>query len=322
MPTYHFTPGQRAALRDMAPEAYNPAGKVPRWQSDERDADVIPKEQKQIAGVTVDVYAGRNEPAGIASVKLECVKKAIEGLQSAGIMFADADVQEFRVVLYASETSRINGLPSRGVVWFDDDTAPKPVVMLQLGTRIMTHVMAGGSDGAGDATGSPPRIVADRIYDYYKKTLTGAPVERSILAQIYHEFGHIFHQLTGPAGYGLGADLVAGIGAGATGSLEHQFWHRSVPTARSIGKKYVSEYSGNGQLNEFVAEVFSGLMMGVDWNAVSPNVMGLYRELSGPTARPTKTLSRMKDFITQKCRCDGAYQTRTGEGAKIYFTRM
>lgn len=321
MPNYSFTAAQKTALRGMAPEANSPSGETPMWQNNERAAGVAPKEQKRIAGVTVEVYAGSSEPAGIASVKLECVKKAIEGLQSAGLMFADGDVQEFRVVLYGSDFGRAMALPSRGVVWFDDDASPKPVVMLQLGTRLMTHVIAGGAGGAGDTTMSPPRIVADRLYDYYKSSMSGSAVERSILAQIYHEFGHIFHQLTGPAGYGLGVDLVAGIGADDTGSAAHQFWHRSVATVKKLGQQFVSEYAGNGQLNEYVAEVFSGLMMGVDWDLVSPNVLGLYQELRGPAARPAKTLSRMKDFITQKCRCPNAYQASYGESAKIYFTR-
>ncbi|MFO0575962.1 MAG: hypothetical protein U1A78_18335 [Polyangia bacterium] len=266
--------------------------------------------------MTCRIYKAATETAKHARAKLETLKTAIQGLQAAGLMFTNADVHKFKVGLYDTG-------PSRGLVYFKGAN-PLPVVVLQLGNRVSEHVKAGSlraaSATAGGETATPPRVVADRVYDYYKAAKFISPKDKCQLAQAYHELGHIMHQLNSPSEYILNADCASGNMATAAHT------NRSNQLAQVVaeGKAHVSQYAGTTgdlkSLNEYVAEVFAGIMMGVDWNLVdgTGNVMAEYTALGGPAVPHVPgTISRLATFTTQDCHCPGAGNGTWGHGAKV-----
>jgi hypothetical protein len=276
-------------------------------------------ENETIHGVRVKVYTASDEPSSIKKNKLRILKEAIKGLQSAGIMFSSQDVEEFKVAFYPSSDSR-------GVAYMKTATSAKPCVALMLGPGLTKHMIS--SDGlpvenaaGGKSDGKPSRILADRIYDYYKPTKTISEKDRCALAQIYHEMGHIFHQLSSPGEYFLNASVAEGTD-NSNAAVTREQLH---PDVVRLAKAFVSQYAGNAggkkELNEIVAEVFAGIMMGVDWDQVdtSGELMNTYRTLGGPIPPTPRTMSRMNDFIGQKCRCPGAGGTVYGNDAKIFY---
>jgi len=237
------------------------------WQTSMPWTTIAPQAQV-ISGVTCQVYRVASETNDHAKSKLSTLKDVIKRLQDAQLMFVDGEVHEFKVGLYDSG-------PSRGLVYFDG-VNPLPTVVLQLGNRVSEHVMAGttsaNSATAGGHTATPPRIVADRVYDYYEPTTTSSEKDRCQIAQAMHEFGHVFHQLLSPAEYALNADVASQPAAADTTAMAAR--RALLPAIVTAGKAHVSQYAGVAgdakTLNEFVAEVFSGLMMGVDWNTIDP----------------------------------------------------
>src|SRR5262249_49610415 len=152
------------------------------------------------------------EPTKVVTNKTATLKSAIAELQSSGLMFATSDVKKFRAVYYGGNGDT---LPSRGMVYFENVTDAKPCVLLQLGNRLSKHVTKDpsarqgveGTPMVGGARARPPRVIADRIYDYYKPTYTVSAKEKCALNQALHELGHIVHQLNSPHDYWLNAEV-------------------------------------------------------------------------------------------------------------------
>lgn len=270
--------------------------------------DKATRTQRVIHGVTTEICAATSEPKKIASHKEASLKSAIKVLKDAGLMFEDTDVKKFRVVLYGGNGDT---LPSRGMVYFEEVTDTKPCVLLQLGNRVSKHVTrdmscpqnAGGINIVGGARTRPPRVIADRIYDYYKSTRTVDEKEKCALNQTLHELGHIIHQLTSPDDYWLNAAVAGGDDPMANFQRQTEF-----DSIRDRGLRYVSQYAGTDakSLNEFVAEVFAGLLMGIPWSQIdtSGKLMTTYVSLGGPIPpNPPSTISRLDDFRNVTCNC-------------------
>lgn len=259
---------------------------------------------KTISDIPIKLYKDTDESPKHAKVKEKILTQAIKGLQSAQIMFQPEDIKEFMVFLY-------NKGSSRGVVFFETTVSAKPTIVLMLGNRFSEHVKAGSADdNAGGSTLNPARIVADRVYDYYKPTRTVSAKEKSAIAHTYHEFGHIFHQLLSANNYNINADV-------AKSRLKTTL----LPTVQTTGKKYVSQVAGKEYtcMNEYVAEVFSGIMMKVDWDYIDKKVLRVYNKLGGPLPNSPGTMSRMAQFKIQKCQCPGAGVGGFGHGMKIFL---
>ena len=164
-----------------------------------------------------------------------------------------------------------------------DDTAATLIL-----TRTMVNYRSRHMGAPDDPTGrtgfrggySPAklRLVADQIYDYYKPAITVSAKKSRILAAIMHEFGHVLHQFLNPEEYYELAD-------------EHRQIIRNTATANvrrrhqeilRLGKQ-VSQFAASDDPRagtpEFVAEVFSGLMMGLNY---SQEVMDAYVACGGP----------------------------------------
>jgi hypothetical protein len=309
---YNFTAAQRARFAGQVPLggwiAMTQAGTTQSWQ-------------KAYQGVNYILYRVAGESAVHFAFKKARLKEAIGQLQQAGIMFQNADVHRFHVICYP------NGL-SRGVVCFEAANA-LPTVVLQLGNRICEHLTTQGAPPGfappppvtvGGWTMSPPRILSDRFYDYYRGTYVSEEA-RCGLAQVFHEFGHIFHQLQRPYDYLLCAD----VGFKATQPLatdEARQRDMLLPNTRTQARTYVSQYAGHGDkvLVEYVPEVFAGLMMGVDWRAVDPTLgaYNAYLAIGGPTLpNPPASITRLNAFMNQQCNCPGHGQGDFDDDAKI-----
>jgi hypothetical protein len=302
---YNFTAAEQARLAGQAQGAWHPittAGNTQSW----------PKANQ---GVNYTLYRAAGESAVHFAFKKARLKEAIGRLQQAGIMFLNADVHRFRVVCYP------NG-PSRGVVCFEVGAA-LPTVVLMLGNRLCEHVTTQAGPPpviAGGWTMNPMRILSDRFYDYYRGTYYSEEA-RCGLAQVLHEFGHIFHQLQAPTDYFLGAEVAvkANQPLATPQALQRDML---LPNTITQAHTYVSQYAGDGNrtLNEYVPEVFAGLMMGVDWNAVDATLgaYNAYLALGGPTLpNPPATITRLNAFVNQQCNCPGHGQGTWGAGAKI-----
>lgn len=295
-----------------------------RLQGHKNIADIFPWAQSQavqnvnIHGLTCDIYRAPGETTPHYSLKWRLLNKAILKLQQAGIMFQNGDVHEFKVGMY-------NTGPSRGVVYWDQNAqATHPTVVLMLGDRITEHVTHQLDPNPHDATDkpvaggkclSPPRGLFDRFYDYYRGKQPSKK-RRCGLNQVFHEFGHIFHQLEHPQDYFRCADLAKTPykALDANQKILQDFVYRH-------GSDFVSQYAAKNPA-EYVAEVFGGIMMGIDWNVIDPqqDVTTLYTHLGGPTPpQPPPLISRMNDFINQQCTCPGHGQGLNGPNAKIIW---
>ena len=300
---------KRALNKANAPESKNLDGKKPAWESAEIRDNVTFRKSVTHKGLTYKLYVGSSETPAVLKEKTKILHAAIEGMQKSGVMFANSEVKEFKVVLYG-DNGYMGKQASRGVVWYDSASEPKPSVMLQLGSRICYHIRStdSASPSQGGAAGgkcTPARVVADRFYDYYKKTFRVKASDRCAVAQAYHELGHIFHQLTAADAYLVGADVFRGqvktVDNGGQWSTRHKNVDAKKDTIATVARLAVSQYADTGGTNEFVAEVFSGMMMGVPWDSIDANVMKYYNALSGPKANPDHKISRLKNFIAQKC---------------------
>jgi hypothetical protein len=308
---YHFTAAQQARFAGQVQlggwSAIANAGTTQSWN-------------KAYQGVNYTLYRAAGESAVHFAFKKARLKDAIGQLQQAGIMFVNTDVHRFHVICYNDF--------SRGVVCFEAGNA-RPTVVLMLGSRLCEHVTTQGAPPGyappppvtvGGWTSLPSRILSDRFYDYYKGTYHSEEA-RCGLAQVFHEFGHIFHQLHRPNDYFLGADVgyKAMVPLATPEALARDML---LPNTRTQGRTYVSQYADDGDrtLNEYVPEVFCGLMMGVDWNAVDPTygVYNKYLAIGGPTLpNPPATITRLNAFINQQCNCPGHGQGAYGLAAKI-----
>jgi hypothetical protein len=122
------------------------------------------------------------------------------------------------------------------------------------------------------------RGIAQEVYEHYQPTWTVNGTEKRILATLVHEMGHVFHQMTALPHYILLARAAEfggsfneetittrlGEGGASLGDLSprpsapqlHSFVQRSRAIAAGV-----SPYASGSALNEFVAEVFSALVM-------------------------------------------------------------
>jgi hypothetical protein len=306
---YNFTPAQQAGL----------AGQVPLggWSAIAQ-AHTTQSWPKTYQGVNYILYRAAGESAVHFAFKKARLKEAIGRLQQAGIMFQNADVHRFHVICYNHF--------SRGVVCFEAAPAgglnALPTVVLMLGGRVCEHVTTQAVPPpviAGGAS-NPPRILSDRFYDYYRGTYVSEEA-RCGLAQVFHEFGHIFYQLQRPKDYLLGTD----VGYKAMIPLATQEARDRdllLPNTSNQARTYVSQYADDGDraLIEYVSEVFCGWMMGVDWNLVDPTygATNAYLALGGPTfPNLPATITRLNAFINQQCNCPGHGQGAWGHAAKI-----
>jgi hypothetical protein len=206
-------------------------------------------------------------------LKKERLKIALEAFQGqAGFALPQNQLNVYCVTAGTSAYSNM----SVGFVYKDPANQPDQLrVTLILG------------DSIGVATGT--RLLCDDVYDYYKPTFTVDASKRRALTAVYHEFGHIFHQLQSPSHYFGLANLVQVVNADDPGYAGHANYN-TFPTNPSFAalngflnaiKEYgrtVSQYASSHP-NEFIAETFSGLMMGVPIDA---NTRLAYQALGGP----------------------------------------
>jgi hypothetical protein len=222
-------------------------------------------------GVTCNILS---DPADKnLDLKKEQLKIALEAFQGqAGFALPQ---NQLNVYCVTSGTSAWSNM-SVGFVYKDPANQPNQLrVALILG------------DSIGEETST--RLLCDDVHDYYKPTLTVDASKRRAITAIYHEFGHIFHQLQSPIHYFGLANLVKVFNAGTGGYAGHANYN-TFPTSPSFATldgfltaikqhgQTVSQYASSHP-NEFIAETFSGLMMGVPINA---DTQGAYQALGGP----------------------------------------
>lgn len=301
-------------MMEYAPEQYS--GDAQSWEGNM--VGCTGPVEKTIEGIKIKEYTGPGEPSSVVKLKRERLGEAIKGLQSAGVMFKDDEVDEFKVVYYGNTNSGGINKESRGLVWFNSETAAKPTVLLQLGTRLEKHVIAqsrAGDPVTAGGTSMPPRVIADRFYDYYTTAKTISAKEKCSLAQIYHEFGHISHFLNSPTDFLMNADIAMGK---TNKTQEHTARTALIDPAVALAERHISQYAGNRQLNEYVAEVFCGIMMGVAFDSINEEILNMYRTLGAAVpANPREPLKRHATFVSGQCQCKGSDNPETyGEKAK------
>jgi hypothetical protein len=136
-------------------------------------------------------------------------------------------------------------------------------------------------------------IIANYLHKYIRGSNNYEKSRRRTLTAVFHEFGHVFHQLASPSHYFVLGEF-SFLWSKTQGELlknapYHELW-RLFPGFPSVAymKKFhqglaryvsahVSSYAA-GREPEIVAEVFSGLMMGITF---PPEVLALYRALGG-----------------------------------------
>lgn len=272
-----------------------------------------------IEGMQVVLYKTTSTTNSAITRKTALLASTIKALKAAGVMFENDEVKEFRVEF----CGKINGsnTESFGKVWFDGGT--KPGVLLRLGTRIDQHIISGyhrlpEKPMAGGTTGSPARVLADRIYDYYKPTWTITAKEKCGYAQALHEWGHIFHQLNSPTNFWMNADIIKKKTDNYTPA--HHTRIDLIDTIHDLACAHVSEYAGKkpNHLNEFVAEVFAGIMLGVRFDELDTNILEAYTTVGGTAVpSPRSKLKRHNTFVTQVCNCPNANTKKYSAAAKI-----
>lgn len=149
--------------------------------------------------------------------------------------------------------------------------------VLFLGDRMMfqKNVVIAGQDKVGGFGQQGPRGVAHQVYDdqrrakysparwvmMVKGTYQGSKVSAQAAAVAVHEFGHFLHEKVSQA----------------------RFWankaDRTATTPAAIVPQVSTYLIGQNNLNEFVAEVFTGLVHGKRYGAA---VMNLYQAQGGP----------------------------------------
>lgn len=128
------------------------------------------------------------------------------------------------------------------------------------------------------------RLVSDQVYDYYRPTWTIGARGRATRTIVFHEFGHAIHQWKNGDHYfsiaNQHTDIANNIGWASIDTTPTKDRHKAI---LDIGRKGVSSWAGKkdviGGVNEFVAETFAGLMMGVPY---SETVLSCYRDCGGP----------------------------------------
>ncbi|XXF79280.1 hypothetical protein P2318_05870 [Myxococcaceae bacterium GXIMD 01537] len=121
----------------------------------------------------------------------------------------------------------------------------------------------------GGLTSGGRRLVADQVYEATNGG-TAAKQKAALLTCCYHELGHVLHAYDPDSIYYDGQDLKTKLFPGKQRDTY------------DLSRTYVSEWSLYGSdvvPSEFVAEVFSGLMMGLSFHQLA---ITFYNMVSGP----------------------------------------
>ena len=247
------------------------------WKTAHRSLDV---EQRIVVGVKLKMHVDATDPD--AEVKKAQVAAALGVLETVGGLSLPNDKLE--VYSHSAEQACLGFVLS----------APGGVqAVMTLGTGVTTTRM---------------QLVSTIIHDEYAKTQASSAADMRVRAAIMHEFGHIFHQLLAPSHY-FALASVAILSTKTQGELAGLANYALFPDRPSLQEMKafvvavkaqgarVSEYAGKmDNLNEFVAEVFAGLAMGLSYD---DDVMTTYQQLGGP---PIDVSSKAKVVTRRRAR--------------------
>ena len=232
----------------------------------------------EMPGLRIQFLVANDDPNGDTKVRI--ATQAVANLNKGYVM-------PRHIRIYCHNSTQGMKLPSLGYAYKRDQNDSVRFAIF-LGPHMTTFRPVKSDDpdtttiarGGFTPTGGP-RLVADQVRDYYGTRLDSKGIERMVLANIYHELGHAFHQLESMDHYFSLAEQHAEIYIrGSTSHGPHRIEHEKV---LAIGKYGVSAWSSQassvGGIPEFVAEVFSALMMGMPLHR---GVIKAYRACGGP----------------------------------------
>ncbi|MCP4132420.1 MAG: hypothetical protein GY754_15720 [bacterium] len=225
-------------------------------------------EEHKWGGVAVKLHAASDDPD--IAVKKEAIRIALEMVQAKGFKFPGNNIEFF---CHSYKKSCVGFLlpmlqSSKGVI--------------VLGTNAL-HV--------------EKEIVATKIYDQHKARSESDAKLKQATTAVLHEMGHIFHQYAALSYYTALVNLkkLTKLNESAYTQLlgsssDYKKMYASFtskPTYKQLKDAMgridetsaeVSAYA-NEHPNEFIAEVFSGLMMGINY---SDDIVDIYHALGGP----------------------------------------
>lgn len=242
--------------------------------------------RESVAGRSVVVYKANDDPH--KNDKWKRCKEAIENL-AAGYDDFPTDIAVYLHTVEGIE------LPSLGYALFENDQYK---LRIFIGSAAYNHRALHPptktyARGGYTATGGQ-RLVKDQVKDYYAPTWTKNSNHKMALCLVYHELGHAIHQWKSPSSYFSLKDQHEEIGSGRRGEdgkrrgdQELLGWANRKKTALGrihdaysvMAEKKVSSWAGAMGLPEIVAEMYSGLVMGVPFG---DEAMELYAKLQGP----------------------------------------
>lgn len=242
-----------------------------------------------VAPTTARLWRSQNNQPHWNKVK-KALRKALEVINKGGFNFPNN-----RLEVYIDETHDL----SLGFVYQHGGGAQK--VAIALGKTAVNT-----SDNAMNIN------VAWEVYNHYEPTYSVNPLERHIQTIVFHEIGHVLHQLSAldhyillarcceVGGTGISVEAVQdGINQNAAKCADFN----PAPTAATLrdfiksSREHgadVSNYAYQLGMNEFVAETFAAQIMGVaigsDNNALShfsgkatqAQILAAYQQCGGP----------------------------------------
>jgi hypothetical protein len=225
-----------------------------------------------IGGITCKIEADPNDPH--RALKLKLLRLALTSFQGNAALALPQNKMHVYLISSTTNPQTATSNMSVGFVYKKLTADPHPRVALILG------------DSIGTATGT--QLLCDDVASYYRPTFTISARERRGLTAIYHEFGHIFHQLQSASHYYAMADLIKLFNAGAGAFMADPAYasFANAPSFADISSfrqavvdwgQTVSQYASSHP-NEFVAETFSGLMVGAP---VQAGAEAAYQVLGG-----------------------------------------
>lgn len=219
-----------------------------------------------MAGINVRIVAVRNDPD--FDVKVRSVEAALESFR--GKPAFALPQKKLELYLHVADQVCLGYVLQR-------PGHMSPIVAIALGW------------GAVRGNGNP--MMPDLVYDYYKPTFSVNAKKKRVLTAVYHEFGHVFHQIHNPSHYyalGQAPLLMHKAQSELTGECAERYSHfTNAPSpaqlqafVNKINRGVAREVSGYASThpNEFIAETFAGLMMGVP---LSADVVAAYQLLGG-----------------------------------------
>ncbi|XXF78155.1 hypothetical protein P2318_34705 [Myxococcaceae bacterium GXIMD 01537] len=280
------------ALNTLREDYYDTAADLVTQAGGDLDDVTTASETHSVHGVTVRIWRAPNHDDDTFVLKRSQVTAALEQMcpTSGGGFAFPGNVLEVLM-----EPTGV----SRGML-YRRTGAILPRAFLQLGgtvtdviDRVSPDPVNAPRGGLGVGTPHNLRLVADQVYDYYRPTFTVNALRRRVRTAIFHELGHVFHQLDSPDDYWAIADETGTNNWYAVRGNRYTNALLSWPVVERehirvlrVGVAEVSRYGGlpelQGGVNEFVAEMFSGLMMGVPYSAAALNE---YAAAGGPATR-------------------------------------